>query len=126
MYIRIRYCCFYFPTNPKLKPITGLAYWAFATVNIISVPVHVGHISRKFSFPHIKIAAGDKFHGVAKGAIETSGRGKRAMENVFGKLQFTAHIATIPIHCLSSTIVHPLHRNLHIFPLKRQLKWKIQ
>jgi len=54
------------------------------------------------------------------------GRGKRAMENVFGKLQFTAHIATIPIHCLSSTIVHPLHRNLHIFPLKRQLKWKIQ
>jgi len=74
------------------------------------------------------MAAGDKFHGVAKGATETSGRGERAMamENVFGKLQFTAHIATILIHCLSSTIVHPLHRNLHIFPLKRQLKWKIQ
>lgn len=87
------------------------------------------YINREFSFPHIKIAAASAHKsGDRERAREWEGeKGKAAQTN--GKM-FLANcnlLQHIDAVCLPSS-PYPFslspHRYLHIFPLKRQLKWK--
>lgn len=90
------------------------------------MPYQQRYINREFSFPHIKIAAASAHKSRRAGDRERAREREREgssnkWQNVFGKLQFNA-----AHRCSLSPFLFSLapHRYLHIFPLKRQLKWK--
>lgn len=87
------------------------------------------YINREFSFPHIKIAAasahksGDR-ERAREWEWERKGRQLKQMAKCFWQTAIYCS-TSMQFVCLPSPLpsLSP-HRYLHIFPLKRQLKWK--
>lgn len=87
------------------------------------------YINREFSFPHIKIAAASTHKsGDRERAREWEGERKGRQLKQMAKCFWQTAIycsTSMQFVCLPSPLpsLSP-HRYLHIFPLKRQLKWK--
>lgn len=96
------------------------------------MPYQQRYINREFSFPHIKIAAASAHKSRRAGdrerAREWEGeKGKAAQTN--GKMflancNLLQHIDAVCLPSSPFSFCFSPYRYLHIFPLKRQLKWK--
>lgn len=96
------------------------------------MPYQQRYINREFSFPHIKIAAASAHKSRRAGDRERARewereKGKSAQTN--GKMflancNLLQHIDAVCLPSFPFSFSFAPHRYLHIFPLKRQLKWK--